>query len=147
MTKREFLTAGIGTGLALAEGTTAFSQQSPPAVPKEQGNQRPSSRRAKTTKLFKSPQGFPNAIAVAPEGLWIGEQKLSGAQAAAYGLPEPKTLTEEAWLVDWNGRLLKTVTTSSRNTSRMAAGGGSCLDDRERATGRCFSGRHELAAC
>jgi hypothetical protein len=116
MTKREFLTAGIGTGLVLAGEAAAFSQQ--------QGSPRPSSRRAKTTKLFKSPPGFPNAIAVTSEGLWIGEQKLSGAQAAAYQLPEPKTLTEEAWLVDWNGRLLKTVTTSSRNTSGMAVGGG-----------------------
>jgi hypothetical protein len=79
---------------------------------------------AKTTKLFKSPQGFPNGIAVTPEGLWIGEQKLSGAQAAAYHLPEPKSLAEDAWLVDWNGKLLKTVTTPSRNTSGMAVGGG-----------------------
>jgi len=79
---------------------------------------------AKTTKLFKSPPGYPNGIAVTPEGLWIAEQKMSGAQAAAYLLPEPKSLTEEAWLVDWNGKLLKTVTTPSRNTSGMAVGGG-----------------------
>jgi len=79
---------------------------------------------AKTTKLFKSPQGFPNAIAVTSEGLWIGEQKMSGAEAAAYHLPEPTSLTENAWLVDWNGKLLKTVTTPSRNTSGMAVGGG-----------------------
>ena len=38
--------------------------------------------------------------------------------------PEPKSLTEAAWLVDWNGKLLKTVTTPSRNTSGMAVGGG-----------------------
>ena len=84
MTKREFLTAGIGAGLALAERTAAFSQTAG----------RTSSRKAKTTKLFKSPQGFPNGIAVTPEGLWIGEQKLSGAQAVSYHLPEPKDLTE-----------------------------------------------------
>ena len=79
---------------------------------------------AKTTKLFKSPPGFPNGIAVAPEGLWIAEQKMSGAQALSYHLPEPKSLSEDAWLVDWNGKLLKTVTTPSRNTSGMAFGGG-----------------------
>jgi hypothetical protein len=79
---------------------------------------------AKTTKLFKSPPGHPNGIAVAPEGLWIGDQKLSGAQAASYHLPEPKDLSENAWLVDWNGKVLKTVTTPSRNTSGMAYGGG-----------------------
>ena len=79
---------------------------------------------AKTTKLFKSPPGYPNGIAVTPEGLWIAEQKLSGAQAASYHLPEPESLTESAWLVDWNGKLLKTVKTPSRNTSGMAVGGG-----------------------
>src|ERR1700737_4834979 len=88
------------------------------------GDYRVPSRRVKTTKLFKSPPGYPNAIAVAPEGLWIGEQKLSGAQALAYHLPEPKDLTEEAGLVDWDGKPLKTVKTPSRNTSGMAYGGG-----------------------
>jgi hypothetical protein len=118
MTKREFLTAGIGTALALAKGSAVFAQQAAPAT------RRASKRLAKTTKLFKSPEGFPNAIAVTPEGLWIGEQKLSGSQAATYHLPEPKSLTEAAWLVDWDGKLLKTVTTPSRNTSGMAVGGG-----------------------
>jgi hypothetical protein len=126
MTKREFLTASISTGLAVAKGNAAFSQQSSADTRKDggQSNRRAPSRMAKTTKLFQSPQGFPNAIAVTPEGLWIGEQKLSGAQAAAYHLPEPKSLTEDAWLVDWNGKVLKTVTTPSRNTSGMAVGGG-----------------------
>jgi sugar lactone lactonase YvrE len=64
-------------------------------------------RKAKTTALFKSPEGFPNAIAAAPDGLWIGEQK-----------------TDNAWLVDWNGKPLKTVKTESKNTSGMAVGGG-----------------------
>jgi hypothetical protein len=126
MTKREFLTASISTGLTLAKGNAAFSQQSLADTRKDAGqsNRRVPSRTAKTTKLFKSPQGFPNGIAVTPEGLWIAEQKLSGAQAATYHLPEPKSLTEDAWLVDWNGKLLKTVTTPSRNTSGMAVGGG-----------------------
>ncbi|HYM12584.1 MAG TPA: hypothetical protein VEU62_17740, partial [Bryobacterales bacterium] len=82
------------------------------------------SRMAKTTKLFKSPGAFPNGIAVAPEGLWIAQQKLSGAQAVSYHMAEPKDLSEAAWLVDWNGKLLKTVKTPSRNTSGMAYGGG-----------------------
>jgi hypothetical protein len=59
---------------------------------------------------------------VTPEGLWIGEQKMSGDQAKVYKLPEPKSLEEYAWLVDWNGKLLKTVTTPSRTTSGMAIG-------------------------
>jgi len=116
LTKREFLTAGIGAGLGLAAMPAALAQG-------RAGRKIPT-RKVKTTKLFKSPEGFPNAIAVTPEGLWIGEQKLSAQSAIAYHLPEPKDLTEHAWLVDWNGKLLKTVSTQSRNTSGMAVGGG-----------------------
>jgi hypothetical protein len=105
MTKREFLAAGLGV---------AFAPRLR-AVPV---------RKAKTTKLFKSPSGFPNALASSPEGLWVGEQKLSGPQAVTYGLPEPESLNENAWLMDMNGKVLKTVTTPSRNTSGMAVGGG-----------------------
>ena len=125
MNKREFLTASVGLGLG---GARAFAQQTSAAVrtPRAEpaADRKIPNRMVKTTKLFKSPPGFPNAIAVAPEGLWIAEQKLSGAQAVAYHLPEPKDLTEQAWLVDWDGKLLKTVKTPSRNTSGMAYGAG-----------------------
>ena len=119
MNKREFLAASVGAGLGLTGIERAFAQQG--SAP---SNGRPPLRKAKTTKLFRSPAGFPNAIAVTPEGLWIGEQKLSGQHAVQYHLPEPKDLTENAWLVDWNGKVLKTVATQSRNTSGMAVGGG-----------------------
>lgn len=118
MTKRQFLTAGLGAALAFGKERLSFAQQAPG------GNRKVPSRMAKTTKLFKSPPGSPNALAVAPEGLWIAQQKLSGAQAASYGLPEPESLSENAWLVDEQGKLLKTVTTPSRNTSGMAYGDG-----------------------
>jgi len=101
-------------GLGLGTFRAAYAQGSGRTIP---------NRKAKTTKLFKSPRGFPNGLALAPEGLWIGEQKLSGPMAAQYHMAEPKSLTEEAWLVDWNGKLLKTVRTPSRNTSGMAFGG------------------------
>ena len=116
MTRRELLAAGIGADLALASGSAVFAQSG--------GGRKVPARMAKTTKLFKSPEGYPNGLAVTPEGLWIGEQKMSGAQAVTYHLPEPKSLDEAAWLVDWNGKLLKTVSTPSRNTSGMAVGGG-----------------------
>jgi hypothetical protein len=81
-------------------------------------------RKVKTTVLFKTPGMYPNALAVAPEGLWIGQQKISEQQAAQWGQPVPKDRDEAAWLVDWNGKLLKTVITRSRNTSGMAYGDG-----------------------
>jgi sugar lactone lactonase YvrE len=78
--------------------------------------------------MFKSPGLYPNAIAVmtdAPGGLWVGQQKISTPEASQnYGLPMEKDPDEAAWLVDWNGKLLKTVTTHSRNTSGMAYGAG-----------------------
>ena len=122
--KRDFLTAALaaGTGLGLA-ATSALGQAAPAAAPAAPRRQIPH-RMAKTTPLFKSPPGYPNAIAVAPEGLWIGEQKLSGALAKQYGVAAPTDLHEAAWLVDWKGKLLKTVMTESRNTSGMAYGDG-----------------------
>jgi hypothetical protein len=123
MSKREFLAASLGAGVGLSAVRTALAQQSSAASTKG-GRGRIPTRKVKTTKLCKSPDGFPNAIAVTPEGLWIGEQKETGQAAANYHLPEPKDLTEHAWLVDWNGKVLKTVSTQSRNTSGMAVGGG-----------------------
>lgn len=65
-------------------------------------------RKAKVTKLFKSPDGYPNALEATPEGLWVGEQ-----------------VTDIAYLLDWKtGEVLKKVPTESSNTSGMAYGGG-----------------------
>jgi hypothetical protein len=116
MTRREFSAASIGAQLAWGSGSAAFAQSG--------AGRKVPARMAKTTKLFQSPPGYPNGLAVTPEGLWIGEQKMSGAQAVAYHLPEPKSLDEAAWLVDWNGKLQKTVKTPSRNMSGMAVGAG-----------------------
>ena len=77
--------------------------------------------------MFKSPGKYPNALAVmtdAPGGLWIGQQKVTARSAQTYNLPLGSEPDEAAWLVDWNGKLLKTVMTHSRNTSGMAYGGG-----------------------
>jgi hypothetical protein len=129
ISKRQFLAASIGAGMGLSAVHKALAQDGSAAPAKVErgasgGNRKVPSRMAKTTKLFKSPDGFPNAIAVTPEGLWIGEQKETGQAAVNYHLPEPKDLTEHAWLVDWKGKVLKTVATQSRNTSGMAVGGG-----------------------
>ena len=129
MSKREFLAATAGVGMGLSAVRKALAQEGPAAPARsDRGasaeNRKIPARMAKTTKLFKSPDGYPNAIAVTSEGLWIGEQKETGQAAAEYRLPEPKDLTEHAWLVDWNGKVLKTVATQSRNTSGMAVGGG-----------------------
>ena len=81
------------------------------------------SRTAKTTRLFKSPGMYPNALAVMTDGsggLWIGQQKITASNTQQYQLPVDKDPDEAAWLVDWNGKLLKTVTTHSRNTSGMS---------------------------
>lgn len=64
-------------------------------------------RRAKVVKLFKSPDGHPNGLETCAEGLWIGEQ-----------------VTDRAHLVDWTGRVIRSVETESSNTSGIAFGGG-----------------------
>ena len=62
ISKREFLAASIGAGMSLSAVGKAFAQEESAA-----GARRVPSRRVKTTKLFKSPDGYPNAIAVTPD--------------------------------------------------------------------------------
>ena len=121
ISRRDMLTAGA---LAVAAGSarTVAAQTPPPPPPP-----RPPVPRTtmKTTPLFKSPALYPNGLAVnldAPGGLWIAQQKISPSQAAVWGQPVPANRDEAAWLVDWNGKLLKTVNTPSRNTSGLAFG-------------------------
>ena len=65
-------------------------------------------RNARVTRLFKSPEGHPNALEATPEGLWVGEQ-----------------VSDTAYLLDWKtGEVLKKIPTESSNTSGLAYGGG-----------------------
>jgi hypothetical protein len=65
-------------------------------------------RTPKVERIFKSPDGHPNALDASPEGLWIGEQH-----------------TDRAHLVTWDtGKVIRSVETESSNTSGMAYGGG-----------------------
>lgn len=64
-------------------------------------------RKAKVVRLFKSPDGHPNGLETVREGFWIGEQT-----------------TDVAYLVDFDGKVLRRVPTESSNTSGIAFGGG-----------------------
>jgi len=128
LNKRAFVTGALTSAVGSTSLATAANAQAMKADAKKlaygpQKREIPHGM-VKTTKLFKAPPGYVNALAVAPEGLWLGQQKLSGKSAESYHLPQPTDLREAAWLVDWNGKLLKTVYTNSRNTSGMAYGNG-----------------------
>jgi hypothetical protein len=132
MKRREFLATGLAATIGSAAATLA-DQSRPTPEPGATGGNRgggraPVQKTAKTKVLFKSPGMYPNALAVmtdAPGGLWIGQQKANPSNARQYGVPLDDTgLDEAAWLVDWNGKLLKTITTRARNTSGLAYGGG-----------------------
>ncbi len=119
--RRKLLGVGLGMGLLSASSARAqtSSAHQVPSTGRSAfldslsaGNQAVAaaavrSRTGRIVKLFKSPEGYPNAMAAAPEGWWLGEQK-----------------TDHAILVDNQGRLLKTVKTESKNTSGMGVGGG-----------------------
>ncbi|MEO5742829.1 MAG: hypothetical protein ABIS29_19765 [Vicinamibacterales bacterium] len=129
MKRREFLAAGlafnIGSAIALAQQGGATPDRA--GAGRGSGRGATPTRKAKTTRMFKSPGMYPNALAVmtdAPGGLWIGQQKITASNSKTYNLPVLPDPSEAAWLVDWNGKLVKTVTTPSRNTSGMAYGGG-----------------------
>ncbi|HEX3753442.1 MAG TPA: hypothetical protein VHV26_00060 [Rhizomicrobium sp.] len=115
--KREFL-AGLGLGLGLAGAASAAEVGADLGAAPPQKKKEVPHRKVTTRNLFKAPPGYPNAVAVAPEGLWIAEQKAQG-----YG-KSGKNIPEACWLTDWNGKLLKTVLTPSSNTSGMAYGNG-----------------------
>lgn len=127
--KREFLKTSVGAGI----GVGLLGRSAEAREPARQEVRRPlelppgvKRRRVVTTPLFKSPPGFPNAMQLDPDGrgIWVGEQKMSGQNAITYNVPEPEDLSEAAWLLDWNGNVLHTVRTESRNTSGMGVGGG-----------------------
>jgi len=131
--RREFLATGLAATIGSA--AVALAQQGAPAPDRAgrggggggRGRGAAPARSAKTTRMFKSPGMYPNALAVMTDGaggLWIGQQKVTGQSAITYGVPAEKDPDEAAWLVDWNGKLVKTVNTHSRNTSGIAYGAG-----------------------
>jgi hypothetical protein len=79
---------------------------------------------ARTTKLFKAPSFYPNGLALAPEGIWVAQQFLTDEVSRQVGISRPAG-KESVWLMDWNGKLLNTVTSNAVNTSGLACGGGS----------------------
>ena len=133
MKRREFLAAGLALNIspiaiALArQGGTTSDRAGLGARGDDRGRGATPTRTAKTTRMFKSPGMYPNALAVmtdGPGGLWIGQQKVNAQNAQTYNLPLDANREEAAWLVDWNGKLLKMVNTQSRNTSGIAYGNG-----------------------
>ena len=119
MRKRDFLAGLAAGGLAIlpARADDYVHGKNLGATPPEQKKQLPH-RKVTTKNLFKVPQGFPNGVAIAPEGVWVAEQKAQGYGKNGGHAPEA------AWLFDWNGKLLKTVLTQSSNTSGLAYGNG-----------------------
>lgn len=113
--RREFL-GSLGIGLVGAQLAEAQSGQAKPVDstyllslgeafrPKVPAVKQ---RKVKTTVLFKSPEKSPNDLKIVPEGVWIADQQSNNVH-----------------LMDWNGKLLRTVATASKNTSGMAVGGG-----------------------
>ena len=65
-------------------------------------------RTPRVEPLWKSPEGFPNALEASKAGLWMAEQ-----------------ISDVAYLLDWEtGKVIRKVPTESSNTSGMAFGGG-----------------------
>jgi hypothetical protein len=67
--------------------STAPAQIHSPVVPARKAIPQ---RKAKTVKLFKAPEFYPNCLAIlegSDAGVWIGQQKLKGIQASGSGVP------------------------------------------------------------
>lgn len=121
MAKRTLFAGGLGLGasLLIPRPVLAQAQNDNPTY---KGDVR--HRMARATNVFKAPELYPNALAVMtdpPGGIWIAQQKLKGIQAERYHVPEQPGL-DQVFLVDWNGKLLKTLSSGSEVTSGLAYG-------------------------
>ena len=126
MRKRDFLAAGLGLGAGLAASAMLqpASGQAPAAPTSGAGRGKLPNRAARTTQLFKAPAPYPNALASAPEGLWVAQQHLTPDEARGAGVAvQPGK--EQVWLMDMNGKLLQTRESNASNTSGLAVGNGS----------------------
>lgn len=121
ITKRGLFTAGIGLGAGLAFGSGIL-----PALAQEDGGiagKKILRRMAKTTNMFRAPDFYPNGMQAGENGLWLGQQTVRGRMAEAAHMA-PQSGPERAWLVDWDGKLQKTLEYDYVNTSGLAYGGG-----------------------
>src|SRR3569833_131850 len=100
MRKRDFLAAmaagTLATGVAKADDYIHGKNLG--AAPPQKKKDAPH-RKVTPRNLFKVPHGYPNGVAIAPEGLWVGEQKAQG-----YG-KDGGRITEDAWLVANGGQV------------------------------------------
>ena len=71
------------------------------------GRLHPRCRKATVTKLFRTPDGHPNALDVSPEGFWVGEQ-----------------VTDRVVLMDIHGQSAEGVSDRVSQLQRLAVGGG-----------------------
>jgi len=128
MRKRDFLAAGLGLGAGLAASAmiAPAAAQAPAAAPAGGGGRGRGlpNRTARTTKLFQAPAPYPNALASAPDGLWVAQQHLTEDEARGAGVAMMSG-KEQLWLMDMNGKLLQTRESNSSNTSGLAIGNGS----------------------
>ena len=79
MRRRDVIGAGLGAGLSFAQTASVIPDVGNRTPPRGGPRGSVPVRKVKTTPLFKSPQGYPNALRAVPEGFWIAEQ-LSGAE-------------------------------------------------------------------
>jgi len=108
--RRAFLTA-LGVGISAAPAMP-FGQRGRPVAPGEVRGEKPTAppppvRKATIEKLFKTPDGHPNALDVSQDGFWIGEQ-----------------VTDRVILTDGSGKVVQAFQTECHNCSGLAVGGG-----------------------
>jgi hypothetical protein len=111
------LAAGLGLALTGTLARNAFAAAGPDLTRDLRGNQRVPHRRARVVRMFKTPDGFPNGIRSAPEGFWVAEQRTL--------TDPPSGKTNNIYLMDMNGRVLRTLKNEGANISGLGYGGGS----------------------
>jgi hypothetical protein len=123
--RREFITGG-STVVATLGSSAALGQIEQPIAGRKPGTdmlgrslaspppaKKVPNRMAKTVKMWLTPSGYPNCIAADPEGkgFWVAEQRHDGRP-------------EAVWLLDFEGKVLKTLHQGTRDCTGMTIGGG-----------------------
>jgi hypothetical protein len=96
--------------------SSALAQiQSPTRRPKDP------QRRARTTKLFKAPEFYPNCLAIPTRATGHLDRTAESEGHPGAGLRRARAAgADQVWLMDWSGKLLKTYSSASQVTRAFA---------------------------
>ena len=91
MRRREFMGGALAAGVGVAQDRKGSKKEDAPA------------RKAKVKKLFKSPDGHPNAMEAAAEGMWVRSGDRARPSAGLEDGQGPASVRDGIAQHEWDG--------------------------------------------